>query len=211
MNKIPKRFEQYFKYAVGFRCKVVPPPKTTSESQFIVQNLRKLASVDFLKSTNLNSEDIIENGYQLDILFNPVHTKSLFSPVSVSDEPDQINTSHSRNIAARDKLVKQLENLIAIPRYLYVQNDEKFLNNERQIQFTHKLHERNLDLAGKYDLSLASLDNPLISITQCDDKVKGFSLRAAIRSDVQHFHKFQNIEIHKNHRYILNQLESNSF
>lgn len=215
MNHLPKRFQQYFRYAVGFKCKIIPPPKTPSELQFISESFQKLATVDILKSTLLNLEELIRDGFHLNILFNPVHKRSLFLPVSMEDETKQISDSHSRNIMTRDKLVKRLENLIAIPRYLYVENDDKFLNNERLIEFTHELSDRGRDLVGKYDLSLASMEDPFISITRCDptmnEKLGKYRLRSAVRSNIQHFHKIQDIEIHTNHRYLIHKLEDNTF
>lgn len=211
MSKIPKRFHQYFKYAVSFKCKIIPPPKTSSEQQFIIENLQKLATVDILKSTKLNLEEMIKDGFQLKILFNPAYKKSMLLPVSIDEDAEPITELQSRNVANRDKLVRKLDSLIAIPRYLYVENDEKFLRNERQIQFTHELSEKGRFLTGKYDLSLSSIENPIVSLTRADEKLNNYGLRAAIRHNVLHFHKFQSIEINTNYRYILSQLESNSF
>ena len=132
-------------------------------------------------------------------------------PVSIDEDAEPITELQSRNVANRDKLVRKLDSLIAIPRYLYVENDEKFLHNERQIQFTHELSEKGHFLTGKYDLSLASIENPIVSLTRADEKLSNYGLRAAIRHNVLHFHKFQSIEINTNYRYILSQLESNSF
>ncbi|KAI5960704.1 hypothetical protein CANMA_003966 [Candida margitis] len=211
MSKIPKRFQQYFRHAVSFKCKVVPPPKTPSELQFITQSFQNLGTIDLLKSTALNPEELTRAGFQLNILFNPVYEKSWFSPVSSNDEFALNADSPQRNIMVRDKLVKKLENLIAIPRYLYVENDEKFLSDQRSIQFVHDLSDRGRNFAGKYDLSLASIEDPFISITTMNEKVNKYGLRAAIRSNIQHFHKFQDIEIHTNHRLIMHKLETNKF
>ena len=217
MSKIPKRFQIYFKYAVGFKCKIIPPPKTPSELHFITESFRNLATVDILKTTPLHSEALVDNKvFQVDILFSPIRKKSVFLPLSIDDEEaEQIFDSHPRNVVIRDKLKEKLLNLISIPRYLYVENDEMFSGNQRLIQFVHELSSNGRDLLGKYDLSLGTIENPFISLTKFDpslnEKLDKFRLRRAIRNDVQHFHKLQDIEIYTNHTHILHKLETNTF
>ncbi|KAI5950827.1 hypothetical protein KGF54_003901 [Candida jiufengensis] len=209
MNKIPPKILKYFKYAVEFKCKITPPPKTSTELNFIIQNFEKLSAIDYLTNTSLNDVSIIENqGFWMKIVFNPVFNRSKVAPVFSDDDKINDDKSELKSKHIQAKLIENLDNLIAIPRYLYLKNDNSgFLSNRTHLKFNYDLSTKGSMYHNKFELSNASNNSAFIYVTKCDPPIDKYKLRASIRHNFSHFHKIDNIEIKTNPYLIVKNLQ----
>ncbi|KAI3406439.2 hypothetical protein KGF56_000920 [Candida oxycetoniae] len=202
MDKLPKRFHNYLKHSVRFRCKLSPPPKSSSELKFVLNVLEKLATVDILRSTSLTPLDpkkLLESGFWIDILYSPCYPKSIFSPMlPKGDFPPLSKESIAKNKLAQSNFIEKLNSLVAIPRFHALETDTEYIENQRGIKLVHQLVPSAMSYRGNYELTTSTIDNPLISIKRKEPLVNEHVLRASMRHNFQLFHKFESIAIYKN-------------
>ncbi|KAI5963495.1 uncharacterized protein KGF55_002375 [Candida pseudojiufengensis] len=201
---------KYFKSTIEFRCKITPPPKSSSELNFIIENFEKLGTIEYLVNTTLNDVSIIENdGFWLKIIFNPILKRSRFGPILSEEEmPTLDKKSDLVSKTIKSKFINNLYNLIAIPRYLYLKNDNPgFFTNTNHLKFVYDLSSKGSIFYNKFKLSNSSIEHPFITIIESDPTINKFKLRASIRHNYQYFHKIDNIEIIDDARRILQNLQ----
>lgn len=200
-EKLPKRFSKLLKYSVAFSCRLSPPPKTYAELDYILRNLQSLATVELIRSTPLDSKELVRSGFWINILYNPTNTHSMFLPILLKDEvlnnARGENYSDEKQKALQSKLLLKLGKLIAIPRYSFY-CDTLAKNDDQPFVFRHSLKAGAEKFEGYYNLTTGTMDKPLISIAECEAPCDKRQLRSSILHNFKLFHKFDKVELFTN-------------
>lgn len=188
------------RYLVSVRMHMSPPPTNSKEVGHILNGLRNLGKVEFFKVERDKSNCAVY-GQELFVVFNPSR-KDAFGSIEITKEIENLNDINSVEdevtlLASQKKIVDNISSIVALPRYSYIENDERYLNGEIEIPFKHRLVKDGLKYDNRYTIPSCTVYNPFAHIRPAENE-KNFNynfLRANIRHNFQKFHKFDPITI----------------
>lgn len=175
---------------------VTPPPSTGKEANHIYNNFKTIGNLEYFKVDRDGSRVNIY-GQGVTAVFNP-SSKSLIN--SVLYEDDLIGLESEKQLQdEKERLTHKLYSLLALPRYSFIEGDEKFYNREVEIPFKHQLTDQGRKYQDLYSMKSATVDSQFIYIDINDENKKTFdnfnNFKTTIRFNFQKFHKFDRLSL----------------
>lgn len=198
MNNVKQRLSVYFKHHIAVSMVVVPPPSTVNEANHIFNNFKTIGHLEYFKIDRDGSR-INMYGPVITAVYNPNGTKSLLSSALYKDEDLELNPQVSSQdlMDEQQRISTKLQTLLALPRYSYIENDDKYLQRQLEIPFKHKLTSDGRRYENLYSLNSSTIDNQFIYITTNDTSILEDlnQFKSKVRFNFQKFHKFDRFQL----------------
>lgn len=179
---------------------LTPAPSTADEVRYLYKCVQRIAAVDFFHIRRDSVND--SYGNILKVAFDTYNRKGMDPFVELSVEPfvDPVTETTKQDI------VTTLQQICSVPRFQFIDNDQRYVNNEVEIPFNYKLTPQGLRYENKFTISSSTYKQPFTMITPRDRSVSDF--KSQIRFNFEKFTKFDMIQITSNKTTIYKKLVS---
>lgn len=173
----------YFKHSVAAKFRVTPAPINAEEVRFIYDSFGKLGTVEFFEAERAKFTEPHTFEPLVSVLLNPTGQFSQLDPLTGIDATIAPLGSELRQ--KQSNLQQQLQKLIGLPRFSYIENDKKYFSGEIQVPFKHSLLQRALHL--KYKMSTSTIYTPFVFLEEGNPA----EVAPQIRHNFQKYHRFE--------------------
>lgn len=191
---------------------LTPAPSTADEVRYLYKCIQRIAAVDFFHirrdSVNDTYGNILKVAFDtynrkgMDLFVDPFVELSVDPFVELSVEPAS-NTSPE---TTKQDIITTLQQICSVPRFQFIDNDQRYVNNEVEIPFNYKLTPKGLRYENKFTISSSTYKQPFTMITPRDRSVSDF--KSQIRFNFEKFTKLDMIQITSNKTTIYKKLVS---
>lgn len=178
-----------FKHHVLATIRLLPTPTSPKEVDFLYRLFQTLGNMELFRIGRDRSgasmyEPVIR------VMYSPLRGSLLRSPAQNDVAQTLAEYQDIARIVARKKeLVSTLDLLIAIPRFLYLENDKEFWLGRLEVYFKHSLPVDALQYDGQYAIKSARKDDVFHTVLP-KGNVDNAMLRSKARFNLQKYHKF---------------------
>lgn len=172
------------------RITLSPPPLLSAEAQWIYDNFKQLAPLELFR---FKPTLLVPHGEALEVVYAPSYESRVIGNL-LEHEPTVVENENSDDAANQLKILDQIKLLVAIPRYPYIEDDDRYFDGKVEVPFAHNLAKHGAHLAGTYELTHLNIKSPFIEFTTKDNRDH---IRKAMRHNFTKFHKFADIKVLK--------------
>ncbi|KAK6456504.1 uncharacterized protein RJT20DRAFT_128427 [Scheffersomyces xylosifermentans] len=194
-----------FRHHIAVKMLVSPPPTTAKEARHLLENFRTIGNVELFRFEREKSGCAVY-GQELLLLYNPSNGLSPFGSALLDSSGDMSKEVESQEtvVSNQKRILDDLQNIVALPRYSYIEHDEKYMNGQIEIPFKHRLVKEGLQYDKRYTIPSSTIDSQFSRIIPVEDSNSGDTvldsnsygaIRSYIRHNFQKFHKFDSISI----------------
>lgn len=191
MSSLSARTALYFKHHVGAVLKLTPAPSTSKEADFIYQSFKGLGSLEFfsIRKGRLNAYEPY-----IRLIYNPSKQPLQLDPFN--DVDPAVVESHEHLALSLTSIAATLSSICALPRFSYIEGDEKYFLKRLQVDFSHSLKRESLRFDKKYSISPSTVDKPFALMSVEDTSVLPSEIVRNIRHNFQKHHKIEAVHIY---------------
>lgn len=184
---------KYFRNHVVVRLRLNPSPSSAKEADYVYDCFRGLCS-GTLEFFNIEKGHPRLNLYSnsVNLIYNPKNEPSQLDPFTEELSSQNGKANVPEILEQQNTLVNRLRNICALPRYSYIENDERFFKGEYVATFKYSLKKSGLKYDKKFEISASSVESPFASISTEEDVQ---NVMTSLRHNFQKFHKIDRIDI----------------
>lgn len=193
--KMPARLERYFRNHMRLSFELVPAPKNQQELNYIFKHFKEFGDIEYVSTSKfLHEVSAPPKSFFVNMVYNANPSVSLLDPLGAEARflvdpmsPDEVQY-HKRD------LIQKLENIVALPKRQFIENDQQYLKGESRAVLVHHLPDEAKRFEGTYTLSAATIHEPFIKFVTYPENEKSL-LSYYLQFNVQHFYKFINVRM----------------
>ncbi|OBA21135.1 hypothetical protein METBIDRAFT_78192 [Metschnikowia bicuspidata var. bicuspidata NRRL YB-4993] len=176
----------YFNYTICARLRLSPAPSCAKEVDFLLQNFRSIAPVDYFHVQQ--SSHSLSNPFRqiVTVVFNASEQPSQIDPFAPAD--DALDATPAQLEQRLNELLAYIRRICGIPRYSYIENDELYLEGRFMVPFQHKLLAEGQHLQGEYEISPSTSESPFFLLS---GNHAAMDVLPHVRHNFQRLHKIE--------------------
>ncbi|CAN3353707.1 hypothetical protein DICA3_A08570 [Diutina catenulata] len=190
-----RNLARHFQHHVSATIKLSPPPSSAAEVQHLFANFKTLGNLEYFR---IDRDPITTFGNEIRVKYAPSCRQMMLGKMLFDKHSHEINLSNSHDGANELEgsriLVAALENLVALPRYSYVDGDGDYFDSKVEVPFLHQLVASDRKWDDTYQLNTSSGSRQFVSLEGVAPEHVN-ELRAAMRHNFQKFHKFDSVVV----------------
>lgn len=172
------------------RLTLSPPPLLAAEAQWIYDNFKRLAPLELFR---FRSTPLVPNGEAIDVVYAPSYRSRVIGNL-LEEKPTVVANENTDDAANQNAIVQRLKLLVALPRYPYIEDDDRYFEGKVEVPFAHNLASHGARLSGTYSLTHLKASAPFVEFTSLENRDH---IRKAMRHNFVKFHKFADIKVLK--------------
>lgn len=180
------RHHLYYKFCVTARFQLSPAPTNVKELQFIREAFQKVGTIEFFLAEQAINPLSNPFGKHVTVVFNAGNQPSQLNPLNYMEQSQ--NESAADLLQRQYEIYKYLSTICGLPRYSYIENDDRYFEGQLCVPFKHALAPDGRYLKDQYCISDSTIESPFCTLTSDHDlKLVGSKLR----HNFQKFHRIK--------------------
>lgn len=186
------RHHLYYNFCVTARFHLSPAPASVKEVQFIHDSFEKIAPVEYFSAEQAKNSPSNPFRQHVTVILNASDQLCQLNPFNGIDE--SIKPSASLLLQRQHDISKYLLSICGLPRYSYIEHDQRFFDGGLCVPFKHTLTPDARYLMQQYEITDSTANSPFFTLlSNYDSKTVGSKLR----HNFQKFHKIKPVRVKK--------------